>query len=61
MADDDDNDEIPLVGGADTSGVVRVGDTVRRPRRPWWHSIHALLSHLDAVGFTGAADPRHRR
>ena len=54
MAADDDTEEIPLVGGADTSGVVRVGDTVRRPRGPSWHSIHAFLSHLDTVGFAGA-------
>jgi Ser/Thr protein kinase RdoA (MazF antagonist) len=54
MAADDDTLEIPLIGGADTSSVVRVGDTVRRPRRPWWRSIHAFLSHLDAVGFAGA-------
>jgi Ser/Thr protein kinase RdoA (MazF antagonist) len=46
--------EIPLVGGADTSGVVRVGDTVRRPSHPWWRAIHAFHVHLDAVGFSGA-------
>lgn len=27
--------EIPLDGGNMSSGVVRVGDTVRRPAGPW--------------------------
>jgi hypothetical protein len=48
--------EQALVGGMDpTRGVIRVGDTVRRPgmRVP----VRALLRHLEAVGFTGA--PRH--
>ena len=49
-------DEHALVGGMDAGrGVVRVGDTVRRPgmREP----VRALLRHLEAVGFDGA--PRH--
>lgn len=37
-----------------TAGVVRVGDTVRRPRRPWSASVDALLAHLEAKGFDGA-------
>ncbi|MEV6982280.1 aminoglycoside phosphotransferase family protein [Sphaerisporangium sp. NPDC051017] len=37
-----------------TEGVVRVGDTVRRPMRPYSLSVHALLRHLEAVGFDGA-------
>jgi aminoglycoside phosphotransferase (APT) family kinase protein len=48
--------EQDLAGGMDPSrGVVRVGDTVRRPgmRAP----VRALLLHLEAVGFAGA--PRH--
>lgn len=48
--------EQALVGGMDAGrGVVRVGDTVRRPgmRAP----VRALLRHLEAVGFAGA--PRH--
>jgi aminoglycoside phosphotransferase (APT) family kinase protein len=48
--------EQALVGGMDAGrGVVRIGDTVRRPgmREP----VRALLRHLDAVGFAGA--PRH--
>ena len=45
--------EIPLHGG-NTSTVVRVGDTVRRNAGPWTPAVHALLRHLEYVGFTGA-------
>ncbi|NRQ36514.1 phosphotransferase [Nonomuraea sp. NN258] len=31
--------------------VVRVGRTVRRPMQPWSPEVHALLRHLEAVGF----------
>ena len=31
--------------------VVRIGDTVRRPTYPWTPAVHALLRHLEAVGF----------
>jgi hypothetical protein len=31
--------------------VVRIGDTVRRPVHPWTPAVHALLRHLEAVGF----------
>jgi hypothetical protein len=31
--------------------VVRAGDTVRRPLHPWSPTIHALLQHLESVGF----------
>ncbi len=45
--------EIELRGG--THGpVVRVGDTVRRVPSPASEAIHALLRHLESVGFTGA-------
>jgi hypothetical protein len=36
------------------SEVVRVGDTVRRGTGPWSPAVHALLRHLEAVGFDGA-------
>ncbi|MEV7225855.1 phosphotransferase [Polymorphospora sp. NPDC051019] len=52
-------DEEPLPGNA-TSGVVRVGDTVRRPAGPWTDAVDALLEHLAAVGFTGAPRPLGR-
>src|SRR5947207_15074862 len=44
---------IPIIGG-NTSTVVRVGDTVRRNVGPWTPAVHALLRHLEYVGFTGA-------
>jgi hypothetical protein len=43
--------EIPLSGG-DVNVVVRVGDTVRRPRGP--EAVRALLRWYDGVGFDGA-------
>lgn len=39
---------------ADSGPVVRVDDTVRRPRQPWSASVHRLLCHLEAAGFDGA-------
>ncbi len=45
---------MPLAGGDVTEGVVRVGDTVRRPRGPWSSSVAAYLRHLERVGFEGA-------
>jgi hypothetical protein len=44
--------EVPLRGLI--TGAVRVGDTVRRPAVP---AADALLTHLEASGFTGA--PRY--
>ncbi|MFB4276924.1 MULTISPECIES: aminoglycoside phosphotransferase family protein [unclassified Nonomuraea] len=46
--------EIPLQGGDVTDGVVRVGDTVRRPASTSTPAVHALLRHLEAAGFDGA-------
>jgi Ser/Thr protein kinase RdoA (MazF antagonist) len=47
--------EIPLHGGTANRGlVVRQGDTVRRPLRPTSAATHALLRHLEQVGFDGA-------
>jgi hypothetical protein len=46
--------EIPLAGGDVTEGVVRVGDTVRRPTGPHSPLVHALLTHLESAGFEGA-------
>jgi Ser/Thr protein kinase RdoA (MazF antagonist) len=43
--------EIPLAGGDVTEGLVRVGDTVRRPRQPWSDPVAAYLAHLTARGF----------
>jgi Ser/Thr protein kinase RdoA (MazF antagonist) len=42
----------PLPGGTANHGrVIRVGDTVRRPRGPYTEAVHALLGHLAAHGF----------
>ncbi|HYH28917.1 MAG TPA: phosphotransferase [Pseudonocardia sp.] len=49
--------EIPLAGGNVSAGVVRVGDTVRRPAGPWTPAVHALLAHLHEVGFHSAPRP----
>lgn len=49
--------EVPLSGGFVTE-VVRIGDTVRRPVGPWSPAVHALLAHLESVGY--AAAPRFR-
>ncbi|WP_329066910.1 phosphotransferase [Amycolatopsis sp. NBC_01480] len=50
-------EEIPLAGGNMNTGVVRVGDTVRRPAGPWTPAVHALLKHLRSTGFRGAPRP----
>jgi hypothetical protein len=42
--------ETPLGGGNMSSGVVRSGDTVRRPAGPWTSAVHALLAHLHDAG-----------
>jgi Ser/Thr protein kinase RdoA (MazF antagonist) len=43
-----------LAGGNITAGVVRVGDTVRRPTSAVSPSVHRVLRHLEAIGFPGA-------
>jgi aminoglycoside phosphotransferase (APT) family kinase protein len=53
-ADEAGQAEIPLAGGDVTEGVVRVGDTVRRPVGPHSPLVHALLTHLESIGFEGA-------
>jgi hypothetical protein len=52
-----DGPEIRLPRGDVTEGVVRIGDTVRRPRGPWSDAVAAYLRHLERVGFEGA--PRY--
>ena len=42
-----------LTGGGRTA-VSRIGDVVHRQTGPWAKSVHALLRHLEAEGFTGA-------
>jgi hypothetical protein len=53
-ADDGSEPEIPLPGGDVTEGVVRVGNTVRRPVQANSPLVHALLKHLEKSGFGGA-------
>jgi hypothetical protein len=52
-----DRKEIPLTGGMSTPGVVRVGDTVRRPVKGDADYTQALLVHFERSGFAGA--PRY--
>lgn len=49
----------PLRGNV-TEGVVRIGDTVRRPAGPWTDAVDAVLAYLFEVGFTGAPRPLGR-
>lgn len=47
-------DEVPLTGGDVTEGVVRVGNTVRRPPGPHSPLVQTVLTYLADVGFGGA-------
>jgi hypothetical protein len=49
--------EIHLSGGRVTEGVVRIGETVRRPPKPNSTFARALLAHLRDEGFDAA--PRY--
>src|SRR4051812_44357550 len=42
----DDRMENLLVGDGVTPGIVRVGETVRRPKRAFSATVQAFLSHL---------------
>jgi Phosphotransferase enzyme family len=48
---------VPLRGGRMTAGVVRIGETVRRPSSSASAFTASLLSHLARAGFDGA--PRY--
>jgi hypothetical protein len=52
-----DGPETELPKGDVTEGVVRIGDTVRRPRSAVSEVVAEYLDHLAAIGFDGA--PRH--
>jgi Ser/Thr protein kinase RdoA (MazF antagonist) len=54
MASFPDGVEIELPKGDVTEGVVRVGDTVRRPRQEQSPFVAAYLGHLERQGFDGA-------
>ena len=57
MTERSEPEEVPLDGGNLTQGIVRVGDTVRRPRSEFSAFAARLLQHLEEVGFEGA--PRY--
>jgi len=48
------DEEVQLVGGRQSSGIVRVGDTVCRPPHRNSDFVRALLRHFEIVGFDGA-------
>jgi len=48
-------DEVPLSdGGPNVAGAVLIDGQVHRSTGPWTPAVHALLTHLEAVGFDGA-------
>src|SRR5690349_21983802 len=47
------DDEEVLSGGNVSAGVVRIGDTVRRPTGSWTRAVHSFLRHLENEGFDG--------
>lgn len=47
----------PLTADGVTAGIVRIGDTVRRPVRPFTQTVQAYLAHLHQAGFTAAPVP----
>jgi hypothetical protein len=49
--------EVELPRGDVTEGVVRIGDTVRRPHQPTSFAVAGYLDHLERAGFHGA--PRY--
>lgn len=53
----DDGEEIELPAGDVTVGVVRVGDTVRRPHQSTSEAVAAYLAYLEHAGFESA--PRY--
>lgn len=57
MAQWPDGPEMALPAGDVTVGVVRIGDTVRRPHQDTSAAVAAYLTHLESVGFGGA--PRY--
>jgi len=54
LAMDDRGEQEMRFQDGNVSAVVRAGDTVRRVPGPWAPAVHALLRHLEAVGFDGA-------
>jgi hypothetical protein len=46
-----------LIGDGVTARIVRIGDTVGRPLRPFSLTVLLYLAHLRDAGFTGAPLP----
>ena len=51
------SDGEPLVADGVTPGIERIGETVRRPLRPFSLTVQAYLAHLHDAEFTGAPLP----
>jgi hypothetical protein len=49
-----DKEEILLIGGQQTHGIVRIGNTVRRPLKENAAFVHQLLTFLETQGFQPA-------
>jgi hypothetical protein len=49
-----DGPVVPLLGGDVTVGLVRIGETVRRPRGSGSDLVEAVLRFLEVSGFDGA-------
>jgi hypothetical protein len=52
--DESSADEEEVVLGDPSSGVVRIGNTVRRPVQPGTPAVHGLLRYLEDAGFDGS-------
>jgi hypothetical protein len=46
--------EEQFLAGGNSSGAIRVGETVRRPCGPWTGSVHPLLRFLEQASFVGS-------
>jgi hypothetical protein len=45
----------PLPGSnGQPTGTIRHGNSILRPAGPWTPAVHALLRHLEQVGFPGS-------
>jgi len=49
-----DDTEILTSGHSHPGGLVRIGNTVRRPIGSYTSAVHAYLRHLEDVGFAGS-------
>lgn len=51
---DPNEDEMPLATSEKRNAIARRGDVLLRDAGEWSVAVHALLRHLERVGFTGA-------